>query len=351
MRLLTLASLALALNYASPAYAASKNFYSKADFKEVLDRALTDIYKRDARLREMGIAGKGNAYQEAPALSQNGAWQFTLSAACQLAYSNVSVSNNAGKFMTYNAPAVVTNNGGNFVYQFQTQSVGEIHKPEVEKVIEKLKKELAKEYADVSFLVEPQKDGSYLLRALYNYGTGTTDGRINDRLVYYMSKSKFLLCDIVTAMEIANANNWKRLKGPLTPPLSRDEFLVLYPTFQESGYAVQNDNNPYGQWASRGDGYRIWIENLGDKMKFWVYIPTPAGLTQEKATELYNQLTAIPPVKGASATEVQWDASYVWVGCVYPYAGMTGRDLGEELQKFFNKNGDVLFKAVKKIMK
>jgi hypothetical protein len=93
-------------------------------------------------------------------------------------------------------------------------------------------------------------------------------------------------------------------------------------------------------------------------MKLWVRIPIAraTGLQgfSEHGAELVKQEinNQIKPWKNAQGMDVAPSESNLWVGFVFSYAGMKGKDVTDLLEAFIHKDGaEEAYKAIKKIMK
>lgn len=337
----------------SPAFSAGSTVYEKAAFKPALDNAVGKIYKNHGG--QSGYvkdsAGGKVTYDELANVAPGGAWRVMLGIGCELPGTHNSASNEYGKLMRYNSPAIVANNRDGFSYVFQTQAVEDAHLLKVENRIASRKKSLANEFKDVTVTLERQEDKTFRLTALYSYAGGATTSNIADRLYFFMRESEWLLCDVHTGIELSNASRWKELKGDITA-ISKADFITLYPLFKESGYAVNNPQNPYGDWQMGGDGYKVWVENLNTQMRLWLRIKQPYGNTpKEKAEAVLAQIRAFAPAKGAASVEANWDANDIWVGHLYPYAGMDGKEIKKTVDYFFDKYAPGAVKDVRKILK
>lgn len=275
-----------------------------------------------------------------------------LNAACPFPDSTNSASYNYNKVMSFQMPALAANNGGGMQYAFQTQGVNALYAPYVEKTIADHRKELQKEFKDVQVTLErPEGQQYYLLTAVYSYEKGVKDHEITKRLVYLMSKSKFLLCDIVTYSWLANAKLWDKYKGDITEPISKELFVVLNPLLRKDNYEISNTKATGGAWSMKGDGWSETYENYTDRMELSMGMFIPKGMSQEQAQAAYAQILALGPAKGAQKLDVYWTDGQIWMTSVYPYAGMTGRQVMNTVQKFTDDYAKDQYKAAQKVMK
>ncbi len=344
---------ALLLINASGTFAATSTTYEKEAFKPALDTAVGKIYKNHGGQSGYTVDSAGGkvTYEEVANVSAHGAWQIGLGIGCELPGTRNSASNEYGKLMRYNAPGVVANVRDSLVYAFVTQAVDDPYVTHVEKNMAARKKSLMNEFKDVKVTLDRQADKTYKLTALYSYAAGVSPSHIADRLYFLMRESEWLLCDIHTGIELANLNRWKEIKGSITT-LSKTDLITLYPLFKQSGYVVNNPDNPHGDWQMGGDGYKVWVENQNTQMKLWLRINQPFGnTTKEKGDAVLAQLRAMQPAKGAASLEANWDQNDIWVGSVYPYAGMKGKDVEDTIDYFFNKYAPGATKDVRKIVK
>jgi len=344
---------ALLISSLIPLHAAGSTTYGKDAFKPALDTAVGKIYKNHGGQSgyTLDSAGGKVTYEEVPNISAAGAWRVGLGNGCELPGTRNSASNEYGKLMRYNAPGVVVNTGDGFQYVFQTQAIDDIHLTQVEKSLAPRKKSLEGEYKDAQVSLERQPDKTFKLSVVSSYAGGKSVSRIADQLYYFMRESEWLLCDVHTGVELSNANRWKELKGDITT-LTKADLITLYPLFKGSGYVVNNPDNPHGDWQMGGDGYKVWVENQNTQMKLWLRVKQPYGNTpKEKGEAILAQLRALKPAKGAASLEANWDQNDIWVGSVYPYAGMKGKAIEDTIDYFFNKYAPGATKDVRKIIK
>lgn len=352
-RIALLATLTLAC--ATPAAFAAKaqTTWGKAEFFQALNTAYGENWKRDGGhdATRYGNSGKVSM-EEVPNVAAGGAWKFNLNAACPFPDSTNSASYNYNKVMSYQMPALAANNGGGMQYAFQTQAVSGLYVPYVEKTIADYRKELQKEFKDVQVTLErPEGQQYYLLTAVYSYEKGVKDHEITKRLVYLMSKSKFLLCDIVTYSWLANEKLWDKYKGDITEPIGKELFVVLNPLLRKDNYEISGSKATGGAWSMQGSGWSETYENYTDRMELSMGMAIPKGMPQDQAQAAYAQLQAIGPAKGAQKLDVYWTDGYIWMTSVYPYAGMTGKQVMKTVQNFTDDYAEDHYKAAQKVMK
>jgi hypothetical protein len=222
----------------------------------------------------------------------------------------------------------------------------------VEKGLADHRKDLQKEFKDMpGTLDRPQGMQGYLVQATYNFGNGVKPEDISKRLVFLMSKSKFVLCDIVTYSWLANEKLWDKYKGDITEPISKDLFVVLNPLLRKGNYEISDTKATGGAWSMKGDGWSETYENYTDRMELSMGMAIPKGMAQDKAQAAYAQIQALGPTKGAQKLDVYWTDGYIWMTSVYPYAGMTGKQVMNTVQKFTDDFAEDQYKAAQKVMK
>lgn len=334
-----------------PLHSIASTVYQRDDFKPAIDHAVGQLYQLHGGRDTEDSSGGTIAYEELEGLAAGGAWRIRLGIGCEMLGTQNSVSNEYNKLIKYNSDAAVGNNTDSFNYFFRTQAVDEVHLPKVEERIASRKATMQNALSDVTLSIDRDADSTYLVTAAYSYAGDVSAAQISERLLSLMQESEWLMCDIHTGVELSNADRWKDLKGPIET-LSKADFITLYPVFKESGFEVNNPDNPYGDWQIGGDGYKVWVENHGSGMRLWTRIQQPYGNTpQDKGEAVLAQIRALAPPKGAAVLEAYWDANDIWVGSVYPYAGMKGKDIEDTVEYFFNKYAPHVTKDVGKIMK
>lgn len=333
--------------------AAAQSTYSKADFFQALNTAYGENWKRDGGhdAQKYGMSGKVNI-EEVPNVAPGGAWRLNLNAACPFPDSTNPASYNYNKVMSFEMPALVTNNQGGMQYAFQTQAVSGLYAPYVEKGVAGHRKDLQKEFKDVQVTLERAAgQDAYTLIATYSFEHGAKPADVTKRLVYLMSKSKFVLCDIVTYSWLANEKIWDDVKGDITGPVSKEMFVVMNPLLRKGNYEVNDSKAAGGAWRMYGDGWSETYENYTDRMELSMGMKIPKGMAQEQAQAAYAQLQAISPAKGGQKLDIYWTDGYIWLTSVYPYAGMTGKQVMNTVQKFTDDYAEDHFKAASKVMK
>lgn len=347
----------IALAFAAPAQAAPQTSFDKAAFFNAYSLATSEIYRRDGGGHRglTNVTESMKAPTEVPNVAPGGAWRAVLGISCQLPGTNISVSKQANQVMSFQAPCVTANYGDKFVYLFQTQAISETYFDAVQKAVEAKRKEFEKEIKDVQTVFEFLPDRTYRVTSVYSYAGGTSQGKVTDRLVDLMSKSKFLLCDINTAIELHKVKRWSQLRGKITPPLTKDDFVILYPTFAQAGYEVSDPaNRPHGQWSMGNKKYGLWVENFGDAMKIWVRVPQAKPANNQPVVDqiLAELKTKVKASKGATGPiEAMWDDANIWIGNPYSYASMSGRDVMDTVEYSWQKYTDTCYDDVQKVLK
>jgi len=332
-------------------FAAKLSIYEANQFKPALDEAAQRIQKLHGGRNAEDSTGGNVKVEVLENGGQGGSWRVMLGIGCSLLGTDNSVSNEYGKLMAYKSPSVVVNNRDSFLYVFKTQAIDDIHLKKVEEQIASRKKSLINEFKNTSVTVERGEDKMYQVNALVPFTGGMSESQVADRLTHYMRESEWLLCDIHTGVELSNANRWKELKGNITT-LSKADLITLYPLFKETGYAVNNPDNPHGDWQMGGDDYKVWVENQNTQMKLWLRINSPYGnTTKETGDAIIAQIQTLPLAKGAASVEVSRDENDIWIGSSYPYAGMKGKEIEDTIQYFYYKYSPGTTKDVRKIVK
>lgn len=346
-----LLSLAVLAAMPLPALAAkAQATYSKADFAPAFANAVGETWKRNGGHQGVTTAGNKVSGSEVPGDAPGGTFRVNLAMACPFPDSTNPGSYNYNKMMTFQIPGAVVNNGTSFTYLFRTQEVADLYAPHVEKALAKRRKGLVKEFKDVQVSFERTGGPAYTLTATYPYGSGVKPEQITDRLVYFMSQSNFAVCDIVTMSWLAIEDIWDEKKGDITGPVSRELFIVLNPLLRKDNYEKQG-SAAGGTWSMRGDGWSETYENHTDRMELSMGMVTPKGIPQAKAEAIVAQLKAVAPAPGAQRLDVYWQDGTVWMTSVYPYAGMTGKQVMKTVQSFSDDYAEDHFKAVKKVLK
>lgn len=290
-----------------------------------------------------------------------GGWQLTIVHACPLDGSDNNTSNNYGKVMTYTNFAYVLNHGDRMEFLFESQDVNTAVIDAVDSALDKRRKELAGEFKDVEVTLSKQENGKFALVAIYPYFDGITGAALRSRIGYFLSASGFTMCDIFTASEQLSWNRLKSLlKSDIQLPLVKADFTALYPLFQDPDFETESDG-PEGNWSVAGDddgNYGILVENFGDLMKLWVRVSIDQATGLETFSEESSEVVEreirnqVKPWKKAPDLEAMVGESNLWVGFVFPYAGMKGNDVADLLEAFIHKDGaEGVYKSVKKIMK
>ena len=325
-----------------PALAAKASaVYTEAYFRPIVEEAYNDARVGGTKTRMETVQG----------LSALGGWRVNLNMNCAFPDSSNPYSENYNKGLVFNTPAAVANRGNSFDYIFQTQSFTDLQAPWVEKEIAKRRKELQGEFDDVQVTFDRQPGQGYLLTAKYPFGNGVKPNDIQKRLTYFMSKSQFALCDIVTGAWIASGKLWDEYKGEIKGPVSREIFLALNPVFTRDNYETTKTKASGGAWEMQGDGWGETYENYTDRLEASMGMPIPKGFSQEAADAMHAQLMAVGPAPGAQKLDIYWGEGYIWMTSVYSYAGMTGKQIRKTREDFSNDYAKEHFKAVKKVLK
>ncbi len=358
--LVNMVSIFLLLSVQS-AWSASKTVFTKAEFYPALSDGYGEAWANTSETER--DTGKPVINELAPneKIPATGGWQVTIVHACPMDGSDNFTSNNYGKVMTFTNSGYVLNYGDHFEYLFESQGVSPSVIDGVDKELADRRSELAGEFNDVQVKLVKQDNGKFGLVASYPYAQGVSASEISKRLGYFISKSGFAMCDIYTASE---SLSWKQLKaiksGEIVAPLTKDQFTSLYPLMKEPGYETEGEA-PEGQWAFSGDddgNFGILVENFGDSMKLWVRAPIMEAtgleyMTEESGTVVEQEtMKQIKPWEKAQKVETTWSTGNFWVGFVYPYAGMKGKDVASLVKGFIDDDGaEDTYDDVKKIMK
>ncbi len=336
--------LPLALMALLPALAQAAGALSKADFLDALNGAMSDL-----RMRNQTQTGETLALEEVPGISQAGTWRVVVTNACALQGYDNSLSNNYGKAMTFRTPAVFSNQGNGFVFLVGSQAVNDLQRPAVEtKLLERLAA-LNGEYGDLKGAINRKEDGSYQMQSQYAYANDIGKGVVRDRLAALMQQARFMLCDVFDAKEAADFAASRALQGGKLGTLSKAQFITLYPAFKNPAFEKKGDA-PGGQWVIvNSDDYKIWIENMGDHMKLWVYGKLADPENEAKGEAILAQLRALEPYGGADSMVAGSFSNEIWAGVRYNYEGRTGKDIEKALARFIRKDSEDFFAKVRKI--
>lgn len=336
-----------------PAFAGKAlSTYGKADFKPAFDNAVGETWKRNGGHQGLNTRGNTVSGSEVAGTAPGGTFRINLAASCPFPDSTNPASFNYNKVMSFkDVPGVVTNNGDSFTYLFQTQEVADLYVPYLEKEMAKRRKELSKEFKNVQVSFERKDGKSYTLLAHYPYGSGAKPEQITDRLVYFMSKSTFAMCDIVTLSWLAIEDIWDDVKGDITGPVSREMFIVINPLLRKDNYETTGSNATGGIWKMKGNGWGETYENYTDRMELSMGMAIPKSIPADKAAAIQEQLRAIGPAKGAQKLDVYWTDGYLWLTSIYPYTGMTGKSVMKTVQNFRDDYAENHYKAAQKVLK
>jgi hypothetical protein len=121
--------------------------------------------------------------------------------------------------------------------------------------------------------------------------------------------------------------------------------------FTTANYETTKTKATGGAWEMQGDGWGETYENYTDRLEASMGMPIPRGFSQEVADAMHEQLMAVGPTPGATKLDIYWGDGYIWMTSVYPYAGMTGKQLNKIREAFSNDYAKDHFKAVKKVLK
>jgi hypothetical protein len=334
---------------------------SKEEFYAALTDGYQDAWAKTSQTERETAQPSLQELEPNDRVPVSGGWQLTVVHACPLDGFDNSTSNNYGRVMTYTNFAYVLNQSDKMEYLFESQDVNAAVIDGVDTALDQRRKELAREFSDVEVSLTKQDNGKFVLVATFPYASGVSRAALRSRIDYFLSASGFTMCDIFTASERLSWEHFKSLaKNDIRIPLAKAEFVSLYPLFQEPGYETES-NGAEGNWALRGDddgNYGQLIENFGDGMKLWVRVPIAraTGLeafSAESAATIEQEVTSqIKPWKQAQSVEVGWGGDNLWVGFVFSYAGMKGKDVADLLEGFIDKDGgEDTYKDVRKIMK
>ena len=324
--------LAMAL-WAAAAASAHANTLSKADFQEALVGAMTD-----RTLRNVTLQGEQLKLQELQGVAAQGAWRVNIISVCDMLGTSNSVSNQAGKVMRFQNPSVFANLGNSFQFFVNSQAVQPHQRERVEKALTERLQTLSGEYSDLKAAIKPQQDGSYQLQAQHDYGS-SGGSQARSRLAVTLSNARFMVCDIHTAMELADHDHWKALRNAKLERLDRGGFITLYPLLKESGYEAKGDA-PGGTWRFKmNNDQTTRVENFGDSFKVWVYLKPPSPPDAARMATIAANVRALPLPLGAVRAEPTEpnERGFIWVGLVFSYADMTGDQFADTLKKLIDK--------------
>lgn len=328
-----LAALAcLGIGVAMPA---SANIMSKSDFHVALNGALGD-----RQMRNQTTAGETLTLEELNGIGTQGGWRVFVTNSCLLPGAEYRTSNNFGKMMRFRLPSVFANQGTHFEFVMNSQTVQPHQRERVEKKLAERLDTLRREYADLEGAIERQADGSYQMQARQKYGSNPSPTATRERLAATVSNARFMICDIYNETEMADADQWKALRGSKLGKLERGQLIALYPLLKESGYEVQG-TLPGGQWAFKlSKDLTARVENHGTELKVWVYAKPSAAPTPAKNQTILARLNALPVTLDATRIEVAPGANergFYWVALVYAYENMTGDQFTDTVKRLIDK--------------
>lgn len=325
------ALLALAALASLPMPAAAQGL-GKAAFQDALVGAMTD-----RNLRNVTLQGEQLAMQELTGVSPQGAFAVNVISACEMLGSGNSVSNQAGKVMRYQNRAVVANTASNFQFALVSQAVQPHQRERVEKALVERLATLNGEYRDLRAEIRRQEGGSYQLVAQHDYGSEPA-GTVRSRIGAALGNARFMVCDIHTAMELADHERWKALRKSPLGQVDRGTFITLYPLLKEPGYELKGET-AHGTWGFKlASDLTAQVENHGHEMKAWVYVRVQPVPDAAGVAAMHARLQALKPSHGAARIESLNPTAdgWVWVALVFPYARMTGDDFADTLKDLIN---------------
>jgi hypothetical protein len=314
--------------------AACAGALSKAEFHDALVGAMTD-----RNLRNVTLQGEQLRMQELPGIAALGAFRINLISVCQMLGTNNSVSTQAGQVMRYQNGAVAANTGSNFQFLVQSQVVQPHQRERVEKALTERLETLNGEYRDLRAEIRRQDNGSYQLVAQHDYGTNPSAGDARSRLGATLGNARFMICDIHTAMELADHERWKSLRSAKLGQLDRGTFITLYPLLKESGYELKGDL-PGGTWGFKlASDLTTRVENHGQELKFWVYTKPPSPPDAARMASITAKVRELSLPLDAVRVEPHPpnEQGYIWVSLVFSYANMTGDDFTDLMKKLIDK--------------
>lgn len=304
----------------------------KAEFHDALIGAMTD-----RNLRNVTLQGEQLKMQELPQVSPLGAYRVNLISVCEMLGTRNSVSTQAGQVMRYQNGAVFANTGANFQFAVNSQVVQAHQRGRVEAALKERLETLNNEYRDLRAEIRRQDDGTYQLVAQHDYG-GNAAGTVRSRLGATLGNARFMVCDVHTAMELADQERWRALRKTALGQVDRGTFITLYPLLKDPGYEIKGEA-PGGTWGFKlSSDLTAQVENHVHEMKAWVYFKLPAVPDSAGAAALHAWLQALKPSHGAARIESLNPTAqgWVWVALVFPYATMTGDDFADTLKDLVN---------------
>jgi hypothetical protein len=314
--------------------AATATALGKAEFQEALVGAMGD-----RNLRNVTLQGEQLKMQELQGVSPSGAWRVNLISVCQMLGTANSTSNQAGQVMRYQNGAVFANMGTNYQFAVESQAVQPHQRERVEKALTERLQTLNGEYGDLKAAIQRQDDGSYRLTAQHDYGASPSAGTARSRLGATLGNARFMICDMHTAMELADHERWKSLRNSKLGQLDRGTFITLYPLLKESGYETKGAA-PAGTWRFKmSDELTTRVENFGDEMKVWVYTKPPSPPDAARMSTIAANIRALPPSHDAVRIEPSEpnERGFIWVALVFSYANMTGDEFADTMKKLIDK--------------
>lgn len=325
-----LAALTLSLSVG----AACAQALGKAAFQEALVGAMTD-----RNLRNVTLQGEQLKMQEVANISPLGAFRVNVISVCDMLGTHNSVSRQAGQVMRFQNGAVFANLGNQFQFAMNSQAVQPHQRDGVEKALTERLQTLNAEHGDLRAEIRRQEDGSYQLVAQHGYGDSPSAGNIRARLAATLGNARFMVCDIHTAMELADHARWKSLRSTTLGQLDRGTFITLYPLLKESGYESQG-HAPGGTWRFKlSDEQTTRVENFVNELKVWVYAKPPAPPDAARMARISANIRALPLPLGATSLVPHEpnEKGFIWVALVFSYANMTGDQFSDTMNKLIDK--------------
>jgi hypothetical protein len=247
--------------------------------------------------------------------------------------------------MRYQNGSVFANMGSNYQFAVNSQVVQAHQRERVEKALAERLEGLNGEYGDLKAQLQRLDDGAYQLVAQHTYGSSPSAGNVRSRLAATIGHARFMICDIHTAMELADHERWKALRNTKLGQMDRATFITLYPLLKEPGYEAK-DGEPGGAWRFKiSDEVRPRVENAGTELRVWVFTKPPAPPDAARWGAIAANIQALRPSHGAASILFQQpnEQGFIWAALVFPYAQMTGDEFADTMKKLIDKEGVVDF--------
>ncbi len=327
-----------ALTLALPALASAA--LTKAQFLEALNGAMGD-----RNMKSQTVQGEQLALEEMAGNGEMGMWRVGVINACLMPGGDNSTSNNYGKMMRIKYLLVVANAANGFAFAVNSNAASAHQKAAVEKALADRLKTLNGDLG-IAATMTPKDGGTYQI--VGELAGSPSAGQLRDKLAKLITQVRLMVCDVYNAMEAADLGQWKALKGGELSTLDKSQFVALYHHFKDPAYE-RKGNAPHGTWAVQLDKKnKGWIENYGDRMILWVWVQPPSVPSEELKKVVEAKLAALPRLDGATSIETGFFAPEFWAGQVFPYAGMTGKQLVKILDGFSDDDGLDFKKEVRK---